>query len=76
MAKVSYTVVIERAAGNFGAYVSDLPGCAVTGATEEEVLKLIEEAIRFHIEGMFEDGEPVPPPTSTSRTVETDLAAA
>jgi predicted RNase H-like HicB family nuclease len=76
MAKVTYTVVIERATGNFSAYVPDLPGCVATGATEDEVLKETTQAIRFHLEGLIEDGEPIPPPQSTSRTVETDLAVA
>ena len=76
MAKVSYTVVIERAAGNFSAYVPDLPGCIATGATEDEVLRNLSEAIRFHIEGLIEDGQPIPPSQSTSRTVETELAVA
>jgi predicted RNase H-like HicB family nuclease len=76
MQKIAYTVVIERAAGNHGAYVPDLPGCVVTGATEEEVLKFMAEAIRFHLEGLVEDGEPIPPPQSTSRTIETELAVA
>ncbi len=76
MAKVSYTVVIERAPGNFSAYVPDLPGCVATGATEEEVLKEMAAAIRFHLEGLIEDGESIPPPQSTSRTIETELAVA
>jgi predicted RNase H-like HicB family nuclease len=76
MARVAYTVVIERAHGNFSAYVPDLPGCVATGATEEEVTKEIADAIRFHLEGIIEDGQPIPPPQSTSRTVETDLAVA
>jgi predicted RNase H-like HicB family nuclease len=76
MMKVAYTVVIERAPGNFSAYVPDLPGCVATGATEDEVLKEMAEAIRFHLEGMIEDGDPIPPPQSISRTVETELAVA
>jgi len=74
MTKVAYTIVIERSPNNFAAYVPDLPGCVVTGSTEEEVTQLMAEAIRFHIEGLLEDGEPIPPPQSTSRTVETELA--
>ncbi|MGD0462600.1 MAG: type II toxin-antitoxin system HicB family antitoxin [Tepidisphaeraceae bacterium] len=73
---MTYAVVIERASGNFSAYVPDLPGCVATGATEEEVLKEMAKAIRFHIEGLIEDGEPIPPSQSISRTVETELAVA
>ncbi len=68
-----YAVVIERAEANFSAYVPDLPGCVATGATLEEVEALIREAISFHIEGMQEDGTPIPPPSSVVEYV--DIAA-
>jgi predicted RNase H-like HicB family nuclease len=73
---VIYSIVIERAPDNFSAYVPDLPGCVATGATEGEVFKEMAEAIKFHLEGLIEDGEPIPPLQSTSRTVETELAVA
>lgn len=50
-----YAIVIEKAAGNFSAYVPDLPGCIATGASIEEVVKEIKEAIAFHFEGMREE---------------------
>lgn len=59
-----YGVVIERADGNFSAYVPDLPGCVATGADRKEVEDNIREAIRFHIDGLRADGLPVPEPTS------------
>jgi predicted RNase H-like HicB family nuclease len=59
-----YAIVIERANDNFSAYVPDLPGCVATGATLEETEQAMREAIEFHIEGLREDGAPVPPPTS------------
>ncbi len=59
-----YGVVIERADGNFSAYVPDLPGCVATGADHQEVENNIREAIRFHIDGLRADGLPVPEPTS------------
>ncbi len=59
-----YAIVIERARHNFSAYVPDLPGCVATGATLEETEKAIREAVEFHIEGLREDGTPIPPPTS------------
>jgi predicted RNase H-like HicB family nuclease len=59
-----YAVVIERAEGNYSAYVPDLPGCVATGATVQEVEREIRDAIAFHIEGMREDGLPIPEPTS------------
>jgi predicted RNase H-like HicB family nuclease len=59
-----YAIVIERANDNFSAYAPDLPGCVATGATVEETEQEIREAIQFHIDGLREDGTPVPPPTS------------
>ncbi len=65
-----YGVVIERANGNFSAYVPDLPGCVATGATTEEVEQQIREAIRFHLDGLRQDGLPVPEPTTICEYVE------
>ena len=65
-----YAVVIERAEGNYSAYVPDLPGCVATGATVEEVEREIRDAIAFHIEGMREDGRPIPEPTSKVECVD------
>ena len=65
-----YAVVIEKAQSNFSAYVPDLPGCIATGHTIAEVESEIREAIQFHIEGMIEDGESVPPPSSQVEYVE------
>jgi predicted RNase H-like HicB family nuclease len=62
---------VEKAGPNYSAYVPDLPGCIATGDTVDEVKREIAEAIRFHIEGMIEDGEPVPPPVSRAEYVET-----
>jgi predicted RNase H-like HicB family nuclease len=67
---MKYVVVIEKGPTSFGAYVPDLPGCVAVGETMEEVEQLIQEAIEFHIEGMREDGVPVPEPSSTSKEVE------
>lgn len=65
-----YLVVVEEGATSFGAYAPDLPGCAVVGETREEVLTLIREAIEFHLEGLREDGHPIPRPSSSSEVVE------
>ncbi|MBE9035373.1 type II toxin-antitoxin system HicB family antitoxin [aff. Roholtiella sp. LEGE 12411] len=67
---MQYTVVIEKADGNYSAYVPDLPGCVATGKTIEEVKQMIAEAIEFHIEGMLEDGLAIPKPTSIAHEVE------
>ncbi|MCE5328165.1 MAG: type II toxin-antitoxin system HicB family antitoxin [Planctomycetaceae bacterium] len=69
----SYLVVIERAQdGSYGAYVPDLPGCAVFGQeTPAQAKQLISEAIEVHIEGLIEDGLPVPEPVTRGEYVET-----
>lgn len=59
-----YAVVIERADGNYSAYVPDLPGCVAVGDTVEETQEAIREAIRFHLAGMREDGDPIPEPVT------------
>ncbi|MGO3927492.1 type II toxin-antitoxin system HicB family antitoxin [Rhodopseudomonas pseudopalustris] len=65
-----YAIVIEKADGNYSAYVPDLPGCVATGASVAEVEVEIREAIRFHIEGLKTDGLPVPPPTSIANYID------
>lgn len=65
-----YAIVIEKTDGNYSAYVPDLPGCGATGATVSAVEAEIRDAIRFHIEGLKEDGLPVPKPTSIADYVE------
>jgi predicted RNase H-like HicB family nuclease len=65
-----YAIVIEKAEGNYSAYVPDLPGCVATAPSVEAAEQEIREAIRFHIEGLKEDGQPVPAPTSIADYVE------
>lgn len=69
---MEYLVVIERGPSSFGAYVPDLPGCVAVGETRQEVEALIRAAIEFHIEGLREDGQPLPEPSSTSQLVSID----
>ncbi|HJW13932.1 MAG TPA: type II toxin-antitoxin system HicB family antitoxin [Thermoanaerobaculia bacterium] len=66
---MEYVVILERGEKSFGAYVPDLPGCVAVGKTKREVLRLIREAIEFHLQGMRDDGLPIPEPTSTSELV-------
>ncbi len=66
-----YAVVIEKAVGNYSAYVPDLPGCVATGSTVAAIETEIRDAIRFHIDGLKADGLPVPAPTSIAEYVET-----
>ena len=65
-----YAVVIEKAGNNFSAYVPDLPGCVATGASQAEAEAAIREAMEFHLDGMKEDGTPIPPPSSRVDYVE------
>ena len=65
-----YAIVIEKAEGNYFAYVPDLPGCVATGNTVEEAKSQIREAMDFHLEGMREDGSPIPPAASRVEYVE------
>ncbi len=65
-----YAVVIEKAERNYSAYVPDLPGCIATGDSVADVEREIRDAIRFHIEGLREDGLPVPEPVSLAEYVE------
>jgi len=65
-----YAVVIEQAEGNFSAYVPDLPGCIATGASIKDVEREIQEAIAFHVQGLREDGLPLPVAASVVEYVE------
>ena len=65
-----FAIVVEKAEGNYSAYVPDLPGCVTTGHSLEEVKRNLQEAISFHIEGMHEEGLPIPKPTSIAEYVE------
>ncbi len=60
--KLTYAVVFEQTPNNYGAYVPDVPGCISTGQTWDEMQAMIREALVFHIEGLLEDGEPLPAP--------------
>jgi len=66
-----YAIVIEKADGNYSAYVPDLPGCIATGETVAAGETGIRDAIRFDIDGLKQDGLPVPKPTSIADYVET-----
>jgi len=59
---LGYRVIIERAKKNYSAYASDLPGCISTGPTVEETKRNMLQAMEGHIQGMVEDGLPVPEP--------------
>ena len=72
---MKYAVVIEKTPNNYAAYAPDLPGCVATADTRKEVIRLMREGITFHIEGLQEDGEPVPAPQATVAEVKVSLSA-
>jgi predicted RNase H-like HicB family nuclease len=65
---------VEQGDNGFGAYVPDLLGCVAVGETREEALRLIREAIELHLDGMREEGLPIPEPSSSSEYVEVGAA--
>jgi predicted RNase H-like HicB family nuclease len=65
-----YVVIIEESATGFSAFLPDLPGCIATGSTRDEVESAIRTGVEFHLDGMRESGDPVPPPRSTATYVE------
>jgi predicted RNase H-like HicB family nuclease len=65
-----YLIVTERTDGSYSSYSPDLPGCVSTGRTREEAEKNMREAIEFHIDGLKQEGYPVPEPQASSSYVE------
>jgi len=72
---MTYTVIYEKGPTSWGAYVPDLPGVISVGDSRDEVERLIQEAIEFHLEGMREEGLTIPSPSSFAGVVEIDPAA-
>ena len=67
---MTYLVVIEKGQNSFGAYIPDLPGCAVVGETREEALQLIREAVDLHVSALRERGDALPEPASSTEYVQ------
>ena len=65
-----YMIIIEKAGRNFSAYAPDLPGCVAVGDTRRQTEISMREAMAIHIEGMMEDGLPLPKPSSSVRYIE------
>jgi predicted RNase H-like HicB family nuclease len=72
---MTYTVIYEKGPTSWGAYVPDLPGVITVGDTREEVERMIEEAIAFHLDGLREEGLDIPAPSSFAGEVEINSAA-
>jgi len=66
---MTYLVIVERGSNSYGAYVPDLPGCAVVADTRKEALDLIRDAIPLHLESLREHGDPIPEPVSSTEFV-------
>jgi predicted RNase H-like HicB family nuclease len=66
---MQYLVVIEQRPSSFGAYVPDLPGCIAAGDTREEIARLIQEAIGWHVEDLKAQGHQVPSSHSNGELV-------
>jgi len=67
---MQYAVVVEKTGNGYSAYVPDLPGCVAAARTRAETERLIREAIQFHLEGLRENGDPIPKPTTGVQLVE------
>lgn len=65
-----YAIVVEKAGDNYSAYAPDLPGCVATGSSVKEAEQEIQAAIKFHIDGLREDGLPIPVPSSVVEYLE------
>ena len=74
MIEMKYLVVVEKSDSGFGAYVPDLPGCVAAADNRDEVVRLIREAMEFHVEGLKEAGDPVPEPSSRGELIEIHAA--
>ena len=71
-----YAILIEKTRTGYSAHVPDLLGCVAAGTTRKETVRLIREAIEFHLQGMRLHGEPIPPPSSGCEYVEIEWAEA
>ena len=69
---MKYLIVIEPTSTGFSAYSPDLPGCVSTGATRQECEQNMREAIEFHLDGLREEGETIPPPATSASFVDVD----
>ncbi len=71
---MTYTVIYEEGPASWGAYVPDLPGVISVGDSRQEVERLIQEAIEFHLEGLRQEGLAIPAPSSIAGVIEVNPA--
>ena len=67
MDKRRFTIIIEQADGNYSAYCPEMPGCVATGVTENEAYQNMTDALKFHIEGLEMENQPLPDTAVTIR---------
>lgn len=67
---MKYLIILEPTETGYSAYSPDLDGCVAAGDDREETIALMQEAIAFHLEGMAEEGLPIPIPRSEAALVE------
>ena len=67
---MKYLIIIEPTGTGFSAYSPDLPGCVSTGASREECQRNMHEAIAFHLDGLRQEGQAVPPPATSAAFIE------
>ena len=68
-----YPIIIEKAKNNYSAYSPDLPGCAATGATMKETLSRMRSAIKFHLEGLRNEGSEILEPSTKVKYIEISI---
>jgi predicted RNase H-like HicB family nuclease len=73
--KRNFTIIIEKADGNFSAFSPDLLGCVATGTTEEETVQNMKEAIEFHLEGLKLEKQAIPERRTLVREIQIQVAA-
>lgn len=66
---MKYAVLFEKTGTAYSAFVPDLPGCIAAGETLEETTELMRKAIKMHLAGMKEDGEPIPEPRTIAEYI-------
>jgi predicted RNase H-like HicB family nuclease len=69
-----YAIIYEKTATGYSAYAPDLPGCIAAGSSLEETAELMRGAVEMHLEGMRQDGDPIPEPTTQVNYVEAPAA--
>ncbi len=74
MKHLRYTIIIEKSKNGYGAYVLDLPGCAVVGKSKSEVIKLIKKGIEYHLEQLVAGGDKIPLPNSETMQITVEVA--